>query len=259
MPTEIAKDNRKCSKCSLVKSISAFYKHNEGKDGFRPDCKDCVRSRSKMWYDNNPKKAKIARKRWQKNNKNYTKEYQKNYYNDNKEDIIKYYKEWLSNNKEKAIETKRKWEKDNIDRVRAMQRDWAKKNPRKAGLWYINKRRTDPIFRMNCNISVGIWKSLREKKGGKHWENLVGYTLEELKKHLEKQFEEWMNWENYGQYIVGRERKWHIDHIIPKGHFKYETAEDKEFKECWALENLQPLEAVENIKKSNKILVCQKS
>jgi hypothetical protein len=122
MPTEIAKDNRKCSKCSLVKSISAFYKHNEGKDGFRPDCKDCVRSRSKMWYDNNPGKAKIARRRWQKNNKNYTKEYQKDYYRDNKEDIIRYYKEWLSNNKEKAIETKRKWEKDNIDRVRASQK-----------------------------------------------------------------------------------------------------------------------------------------
>ena len=32
------------------------------------------------------------------------------------------------------------------------------------------------------------------------------------------------------------------------------TMTEEEFKKCWALDNLQPLEAVENIRKSNHYL-----
>ena len=55
-----------------------------------------------------------------------------------------------------------------------------------------------------------------------------------------------MTWDNYGSY-------WWIDHIKPRSLFKYEKPEDKEFKECWALKNLQPMEKIANIKKGNKI------
>ena len=41
--------------------------------------------------------------------------------------------------------------------------------------------------------------------------------------------------------------------IIPKSAFNFETAEDADFKKCWALENLQPLWAKDNLRKSNKI------
>ena len=68
--------------------------------------------------------------------------------------------------------------------------------------------------------------------------------------HLESKFEPWMNWGNYGAYEEER-LKWHIDHIRPKSLFIFISPEDKEFKECWALENLQPLEAIKNIQKSN--------
>jgi 5-methylcytosine-specific restriction endonuclease McrA len=84
------------------------------------------------------------------------------------------------------------------------------------------------------------------KKQGRSWEKLVGYTIEDLIKHLENQFTGDMSWENYG--------KWELDHIKPKSLFKYETAEDAEFKKCWALENLQPLSKIENRKKRNKYI-----
>ena len=87
-------------------------------------------------------------------------------------------------------------------------------------------------------------------KAGRRWETLVGYTLKELMEHLESKFEPWMNWGNYGAYEEER-LKWHIDHIRPKSLFIFISPEDKEFKECWALENLQPLEAIKNIQKSN--------
>lgn|SRR3990167_1193393 len=136
---------------------------------------------------------------------------------------------------------------------RLMVKNWGKKNPEKVRQYikkslrgYWKKRgKADPKYRLNMNISHQIRSSLKGKKAGRSWEKLVGYTVEDLVEHIEKRFEQWMSWGNYG--------KWHIDHIIPKSHFKYESAEAPEFKNCWALENLQPLEAIANIKKSNKI------
>lgn len=59
-----------------------------------------------------------------------------------------------------------------------------------------------------------------------------------------------MNWGNYG--------KWHIDHIKPICSFKINSYEDQAFKECWALQNLRPLWALDNLKKSaeDKKLKC---
>ena len=61
-----------------------------------------------------------------------------------------------------------------------------------------------------------------------------------------------VTWENHGVYRDGEERKWHIDHIIPHSHFNYATMDCDEFRKCWALENLRPFDALENIKKGNK-------
>lgn len=91
-------------------------------------------------------------------------------------------------------------------------------------------------------MSNFIYWALKGKKNGKSWTEFVDYSLEELMSHLESKFDENMNWDNYGKY-------WHIDHIKPKSLFKYSDFTDKEFKECWSLSNLQPLEAMENISK----------
>jgi 5-methylcytosine-specific restriction endonuclease McrA len=74
---------------------------------------------------------------------------------------------------------------------------------------------------------------------------LVGYTVNELINHLEKQFDGKMSWDNYGSY-------WDVDHRKPRSLFHYENAEDPEFKECWSLKNLQPLEHKENLRKGNR-------
>jgi hypothetical protein len=74
----------------------------------------------------------------------------------------------------------------------------------------------------------------------------LGYTIEELMSHLEKQFTEGMTWENYGE--------WHVDHIKPMSSFKFESVDDPEFKECWKLENLQPLWEEDNLSKGPRYL-----
>tara|TARA_R110002110_G_scaffold367647_1_gene577460 strand:- start:30 stop:695 length:666 start_codon:yes stop_codon:yes gene_type:complete len=76
----------------------------------------------------------------------------------------------------------------------------------------------------------------------------LGYNKEDLARHIESQFEDWMNWENNGRMPRGGERKvtWQFDHKIPRGCFAYKSLDDKDFKDCWSLENLRPLDSVDN-------------
>lgn len=106
------------------------------------------------------------------------------------------------------------------------------------------RRATDPTYRLNHSISGGIWKSLKGNKKGRHWETLVGFTIAELKEYLEKQFIDGMTFDNYGD--------WHIDHIRPISSFNFDKPEDKEFKQCWSLDNLQPIWAEDNFSKHAK-------
>lgn len=73
---------------------------------------------------------------------------------------------------------------------------------------------------------------------------LVGFTPEQLFKHIESQFQEGMNWDNYGE--------WHLDHKMPDSWFKYNSTDDQAFKDSWSLQNLQPMWAKDNLRKGNK-------
>jgi len=126
------------------------------------------------------------------------------------------------------------WRKDNIERARELDR--VKQS----------RRRQKSLFRLNCRIRHQIYKCLSGGKGGKHWETIVGYNLGNLRRHIERQFEKNMNWENMGS--------WHIDHIIPVASFSFKDEHDPEFKACWALTNLAPRWAIDNLKKGSKRL-----
>jgi hypothetical protein len=42
-----------------------------------------------------------------------------------------------------------------------------------------------------------------------------------------------------------------LENMTPASWFTYNSVSDDEFKECWSLDNLQPLEKMHNIAKSN--------
>ncbi|GAH02002.1 unnamed protein product, partial [marine sediment metagenome] len=108
-------------------------------------------------------------------------------------------------------------------------------------------RENNLIFKLNHNISSGIWKSLKGNKKGMHWESLVGYTVDDLKKHLESTMPKGYTWNDY---LIG---KLHIDHRIPISIFNITKIKSKGFKAAWSLNNLQLLPASENLEKSNKL------
>jgi len=90
-----------------------------------------------------------------------------------------------------------------------------------------------------------VWKQIKDH---------LGYTKEDFLNHVESQFKAWMTWENNGRPKDVDTPAWQLDHIKPKSSFDYTSISDEEFKECWALGNLRPIEARINIVKSSKDL-----
>jgi len=105
------------------------------------------------------------------------------------------------------------------------------------------KRCKIPRNRLDMSLRQRLVGCLKEKYKSKNFTLIFGYSLDDLKIHLERQFIKGMSWDNYGD--------WHVDHIIPVSHFSYKSIKDEDFKACWALTNLRPLWAKENYKKSS--------
>jgi hypothetical protein len=157
----------------------------------------------------------------------------------------------------KLLAAKSAWREKNREKLASRQRELRASEPpekrRKridAGTAYRRHRAArDPKLRMRLSISSRIATALKTRgtsKRSRNWERLVGYTLAELKAHIERQFTGRMSWENYGE--------WHVDHIVPVAAFGFQSAEDDSFKACWALSNLRPLWAEANRRKKSKRL-----
>lgn len=147
-----------------------------------------------------------------------------------------------SSNKRKHIE---KYYKQNKEKILRYNRDREKELLQK-----------DPVFKLQKRVSASVRQFLKRQnsgKGGNSITKYLPYTIQELREHLEKQFTLEMNWSNYGPAIEG-EFHWQIDHIVPQSALPYDSFEHPNFLKCWALENLRPLEAFENLRKSNKLI-----
>lgn len=176
----------------------------------------------------------------EKDNKNFCKNCKKIYdqerYRQKRDKILTYQKEYDSSHKDEIAEYHKQWYQDNKMDILKKQRVYKKR-----------KYATDIIFKLKTICSNAIYQAMKSSKNGSSILNYLPYTMEELKRHLENQFDNKMNWDNYGIY-------WQIDHIIPQSKLPYSSMEDDNFKKCWPLSNLRPLEASANRKKQNKII-----
>lgn len=161
----------------------------------------------------------------------------KRYREKNKEKLNEYHKKWSKEKRKELREYHSKWREDNREHVNE-----------KTRLWYLNRRRTDPSFKLKSNVRTAVWTCLKERNVAKYRSTfiLLGYSLEKLMIHLEKQFTEGMTWDNYGE--------WHVDHKKPMALFQFTSTDDEGFKECWNLENLQPLWCKDNLSKGTRYL-----
>ena len=167
------------------------------------------------------------------------------WYQNNKEQSFANTKRYREADPQKNREASMRWYNKNKERVYNNNRQWTLLHPEKITQYAI-KRYSTPKGRLSRNISCYLRQSIRQGKQGAHWENIVGYDVNKLRSHLEKQFLPDMSWDNYGSH-------WHIDHKIPISAFNYNNYNDFDFKRCWGLKNLRPLWKKENLMKYNKL------
>jgi hypothetical protein len=205
-----------CSKCKISKSSTDFNSKKSSQDGLQAYCKDCKKEANKKYLEN----KKIKNKKWIQNNYEHLKEYKKN---------------WNNANREKLKEYDKKYKNKNIDKVKQYHKEYSKN-------WNYEKCNKDPIFKLKVRLRTAIYKSLKKENFVKclSTTDIIGCSFEYFKEYIESLFLDGMNWNNYGS--------WHIDHIKP-----ISLATTKE--EIYQLNhytNLQPLWALDNLKKYNK-------
>jgi hypothetical protein len=181
----------------------------------------------------------------------YQKSYNQNYHQNNKDELNAISKEYYKNNTDTIKIRVKKYIANNQKDIKNYNKEYQK-----------SKRKSDPSFRLRGIVSTRVGQALRaigKSKNSKSTLNYLPYTMQDLKDHLEKQFEPWMTWDNHGTHNIkeydennSATWKWNIDHIIPQSKLPYTSMEEDNFKQCWALSNLRPLLAKENIKKGAK-------
>lgn len=224
---------KKCKLCLVDKNFDEYHVDNKKKDGHYDVCKVCRKIKSK---DN----------------------YEKNKIKDKKIILGKVCNKCLDyktiNNFHKQI--------GNIDGYRSICKkcrklEWEnnypnifKKHRENSKKWRENNKEKYNEFFKNRYIKLphtyawrGILSSML-RRFGKNKEKttieILGYSAEDLKNHMESLFLEGMTWENWGL--------WQIDHIRPISSFEKTT----DPKIVNALTNLQPLWKKDNIIKSDK-------
>jgi len=171
-----------------------------------------------------------------------------------------YAAKYRETNRDKVQESDAAYREHNRDRLREKQRQDRENNRDKwRERWrseprterrreferrYRKKRQGIPKERLARALRGRIRDALAGKfRAGSPVRDL-GCTLDELVAHIEAQWTEGMSWDAYGQ------RGWHIDHIKPLASF--DLTDRGQFLEAAHYTNLQPLWAIDNLKKGHK-------
>ena len=243
-----------CKKCGEIKSLEAFPVHIARRDGRGCYCEKCITPPPKKEKPKpkNPEN-KVCTKCEEEKPKS---EFQKRYDGSgNLESQCKFCRR-TRNQRDTEIAKLRRL---NSERVRAGRKicggckkekplssfttgnaAGGKKSKCKKCLVVMGK---EPLRKLAslCRSRILIALKSRNWQKKKRTRELIGCDYDFLKKHIENQFTEGMSWRNQGD--------WHIDHIIPLASAKTE----EEMIKLAHYSNLQPLWAVDNLRKGDKI------
>lgn len=255
----------KCVPC-LKKYQKQYRKNNKeiakqyGSE-YRAKNKQEIKIKRKIYYNENCDEILIRNKLYNIKNKEEISAYQKEYFSKNKENIQNYRKAYRLKNKKRIKNRDRLYYINNRDFLISKSIKYRSNNKDKVlsrlRVYRAFKAITDPKFKLRIIVSGAILSGLKQRDSSKNkiscFEYLL-FTVKQLKRHLESQFEPWMNWSNHGIYKKDKwddndkhTWTWHIDHIVPHSTFNYTSMQDEEFKKCWNLENLRPYSAKQNI------------
>ncbi len=268
-----------CSKCSFPKDDKCFSKGGHGRR--KSQCKDCDKQYriahkteqqeyDRQYYQNEKKPIYDA-------DKSILKEKNAKYYQENKEEVkskVREYaiqnadkvkenrKTYYEDNKEAILEKGKMYYADNLPLIKERAKEYRLTHKEERNKHSKNRYDNDPAFKLRILVSTAIGKFLKNigsSKNGQSSSKYLQYSIQELKTHIEKQFEAWMNWDNQGKYDPTtwddnnpETWTWNIDHIVPQSKLTYTSMDEENFQKTWALTNLRPLSAKQNILDGNR-------
>ena len=234
----IINGKKECTKCNQMIKIKYFWKD---KGNLLAACISCKKKENKEWREKNKEKLKLKRKMDWKNmsEAEKRKRYEKiNFWRKNTEGGKKFAERRLKAGIKRYYEIKN----DPIAKSLYLERE------RK---YETEKRKNNPQFRLKQNLSRRVRSALTKFKTRKNISTLELTGVNDtqfLIDYITKQFKTdsngvSMTWDNYG--------KWHIDHIKPCSSFDLTCPIQQ--KLCFHYTNLQPLWAIDNLKKQDKL------
>lgn len=210
-----------CTRCQLNKSLTEF--RISGKY-IVSRCRECEREICREYKERNREALNARRAIDRKENPHKWKAANKKFYEKNAERMIQRSKEYAQHNRKE------------ISKKQALQRKL--------------RRNSDPTYRIKENLRKRMWETIVKSQGktkSARSLQLLGCSAQDCRLYLESLFLDGMTWENYGE--------WHIDHIKPISSFDLSQPEEQ-FK-CFHYTNLQPLWAIDNLKKGDSMPVDQ--
>lgn len=230
-----------CLKCNQEKLLNEFWQFiKREKKFYYSYCKKCMKLDCNNYYKNNKEKILLQKKEYYNKNKEKISMKDKKYREKNIEKILIYHKKYNKYNKVR----RKKYREKNKERIASYIKEYYKKNRNKINRYIRERKMYDMGFKIMTNLRRRIHKVLKGERKYKKIMCLVGCSIEELKQHLENQFQKGMTWSNYGL------KGWVIDHIKPCSLF--DLSKESEQKKCFSYKNLQPLWWYDNSEKRDK-------
>ena len=202
---------------------------------------DRAREYSRQYNKDHQDEIRVKSKIYRQEHKDEIRERDKRYNEAHKEQIAERRKIWAREHAEQLAERNKKYRAENAERISQRRKEYAKKNRKRITKYYLDKRATDPLFKLSTQIRGLIRISLKKKGYGKdtHTYEILGCDYKTLWAHLKQT---WLK--NYGQEWDGED--YHIDHIVPLATAKTE----QEVKDLCYYKNLQLLKPKDNLVKN---------
>jgi len=206
-----------CSSCKTHKNFAEFNKCKTGKHGLQQTCRQCEREylqhrRKDPAYVQGRIQKEIMRAKTKRMHETAEQREQR---------LIKG-RQWYQQNKQQQSEYRKKYTREHPEVFKAI----------------TPEERIAVRCRARTRAALKATSYLK-----RHTKCMLGIThWTQARQHIEALFQPGMTWNNM--------HLWHIDHIRPVSSFN--LSDPVQVSECFNIKNLQPLWAVDNIKKSNK-------
>ena len=249
---------KRCSKCEVVKPITEFYS--------RGQCKVCVRAINREKQRELKKTPEgLAKYRARRNKHKTTSQGKINRAvhakvkraverNCTDEQIAEIKSEGMINSQRKLSTIGRQRESGRISGPCDAWNDWLYECADDEWLdkFYLTNPNLKDIrtYKQSKYLSQSTQNILRYamRRGvvSRTIEARCGFTVDQAIERFQSLFTEGMDWDHFNKGSI------HIDHIKPQASF--DLSKEGQFKECWALDNLQPLWAADNLSKRDKTM-----